>query len=188
MMSLKDLINLDGREEINSEAVARDMMNYLDMLLKLEQNGFQCKREINVALKVLHKSLGFIDEKEEININTKRAELLNRFKDGLKNNRLVLVGKSERGMGKTTILINHALAEGHTIVVKTEELIRYVKLLDKDVKVITSTELIRSRALTQYRGLRLLIDCNVPMEDILKIRDDMNFHIVGGFHHNDFLI
>lgn len=71
---------------MNDERI-RELNKYIDTLLNLQRSGFNCKNEINVAVKALHEAMGFQqivkEEKTKTNENKKHVIVIENDFDGV---------------------------------------------------------------------------------------------------------
>lgn len=151
----------------------KQLMDYLETLMKLNESGFTCTKEIQETIKELHSLMGF-DKKIPLN----KLDYLIRNNN---HNKLVAVTEEHRGIGKTTKLLELAKEYNIPIIVGTYHYKQI--LLDKDpsVRVYVAKE----------DGLRgfpfpngVLIDESVTLEqyaDLLRRK----INIRGGFFPTD---
>ncbi|UGO46288.1 hypothetical protein PQE74_gp205 [Bacillus phage vB_BanS_Chewbecca] len=176
----------------------REMMSYLDLLVKMDAEGFACKKEISEALKVVHAGFGFTEEAKS---KYQRSELRKILRDEIANSelvngianqgKLIRVTELERQIGKTLLLIDFALAYDLPILVGNDSLVNYTKTLARESYGKDSEKLsILIGRPHEVMGRKLpngvLVDCSVRFEDYLEIKKYTR--IRGGFHHDKLFI
>jgi len=171
-----------------------ELLEYLKTLSELNKNGFKCGKEITDVLTSLHKN-GYNFDNEETERLKRFEEIEKKLKleiafSGDKQKpmygKLIRVSEKERGLGKTTLLINASLKYDIPIVVGTKHLIDVVKKKAKamygektEVSVLLASE-------DQLAGRRLpngvLIDCQIGLFDYMTVKKWCL--IRGGFYHD----
>lgn len=151
----------------------KQLMDYLETLMKLNKSGFTCTKEIQETIKELHSLMGFNKK-----IPLKKADYLI-CNDS--HNKLVAVTEAHRGIGKTTKLLELAKQNNIPIIVGTHQ--QRQILLDREptVKVFVAKE-------DSLRGLNfpngVLVDESVTLKQYVDLLD-MNIKIRGGFFATD---
>ena len=170
----------------NSER-KQELVEYIELLGKLQGSGLKYNLEINKAVKelnslIMDKSEGVIDKFHK-NVSDNR----------LKQGKLVLVNDEHRGIGKTTILIrysgNYSGDRAIPIIVGCESSKKYVLNLateqkfENSVKVYTMDETRHT-----YFPNGVLIDDSVSLNQLSRYLIDSHCIIRGGFAYNDLFI
>lgn len=150
-----------------------NLMRYLDLLRGLNESGYHCSTEIEIALSRLNKIMTYD--------NSTKVDIKKMFEYAKKEGRLAVVNNSHRKAGKTTLLIQEAIYNKYTLVVSSSTERDLIRNNYPEVNVISAYEIDRLS-----RGRKVLIDCTVSIKDIQKIRD-MDIKIIGGFHNNNLL-
>ncbi|AZU98942.1 hypothetical protein pW2_109 [Bacillus phage pW2] len=175
----------------------REMMSYLDLLTKMDAEGFNCKKEISMALKSLHEGFGFLDKEAEL-----KEERERRFEDIKKKleiqigfsgdkkkpmyGKLIRVTEKERALGKTTLLIDASLKYDIPIVVGSKHLVKWTK--DEAKKMYgENTEIsVLLASDKELAGRKLpngvLVDCQIALFDYMTVKKWCL--IRGGFYHD----
>ncbi|EWH20548.1 hypothetical protein [Bacillus haynesii] len=193
---------MDKTEEI-------ELMNsHLNQLIKLKQSGYRCDQEIGKVLNKMHnymglnKSVVYIDTEVAKNVDISALkrnfsnsdffkyksysdidqELQRRFRNAVSN--FVIVGDSDRGKGKTTLLLRLSQENDIPLIVGAHARM-YVKLAKEkgiDCTIISAKENLRDRSFPNGA----YIDCSVSREQLQQIKRQ-GIEIKGGFHHDDVL-
>lgn len=100
------------------------------------------------------------------------------FKFRLFNGDIINVGEKERGIGKTTLLVNRAKKHNYSIVVGSGMHKQYVLNMDSTVRVYTANEALN-------RGFRadVLFDETVSSEQMDYAINHNNVTVRGGFRY-----
>ena len=160
---------------------------HLKMLNELQKSGYNCNREIKETLDKLHSSMFPKEEKDDSKVRKFKRMVTNRLnypvpKGSEAKFRLVTVGEEDRGIGKTESIIEMAKKYGLSVVVPHRDRTVYGDVRGREyVKCYTVNEAL------QTRGLRFLLEEGLEFEDIVKLKNCPNLHIVGGYISNDYL-
>ncbi|MED2945361.1 hypothetical protein P4284_23870 [Bacillus swezeyi] len=193
---------MDKTEEI-------ELMNsHLDQLIKLKQSGYRCDQEIGKVLNKMHnymglnKSVVYIDTEVAKNVDISALkrnfsnsdffkyksysdidqELQRRFRNT--TSKLVIVGDSDRGKGKTTLLHRLSQENGIPVIVGANTGM-YESVLAKEKGInctVFSVNDLRGRSFPNG----VYIDCSVSKEQLQQIKR-LGIEIKRGFHHDDVL-
>lgn len=181
------------------------MSKHLELLVKLKQSGYRCDKEIGKVLVKIHEYMGVNKNHQKFSIesgygsiaaqgviisnsdplkyksfNDVSQELQSRFRNAAP--KLVIVSDSDRGKGKTTLLLRLSQETGIPVIVGTDTRM-YEKLAkEKGISctVISANELGRRFTNGAY------LDCTVSKEQLQQIKRQ-GIEIKGGFHHDDAL-
>ena len=162
-------------------------LELLKVMKDLNGQGYRLNNEISALIKnILHDvnvTSGMIN-------NSKNSDAIEKFKknvniDSATNGKLILVDESDRGVGKTTSLINMANQLNLPIIVKNTSQAKVIQSICQDRKIKTPFLYI----VTGLRGLKfpngVLLDEGLSIQDILETRKDII--IRGGYCTLDFI-
>lgn len=107
------------------------------------------------------------------------------FKHQLKKGELIKVDNRHRGVGKTTMMVDHAIKHDLAIVVGSQESANVIKHLNQDIKVIRLAEkfTIEIKGTSTMFPNGVLIDESVEPK-LIRLVTVNNFKIRGGFVQN----
>lgn len=160
----------------------QELVEYIELLGKLQGNGLKYSTEINKAVKELDSIV--MDKPECV-----RSKFLNNVSyDKAKSGKLVIVNETNRGVGKTSTLIIFAKNENLPIIVGNSAQKEYV--LNRSIELKQEIEEVYT--VSDLRGRRfpngVLIDDTVSVVDAEKIRLEYNIIIRGGFIYSNFFV
>ncbi|MDQ9095429.1 hypothetical protein [Bacillus licheniformis] len=192
---------MDKTEEIEL------MNNHLEQLIKLKQSGYRCDQEISKVLGKMHEYMGVnrnqqkfsiesgygsiaahgtitssSDSLQYVSYNDVDKELQRRFHNT--TSKLVIVGDSDRGKGKTTLLLRLSQENGIPVIVGANTEMYGSALAKKKGINCTVFSVNDLRGSSFPNGV--YIDCSVSKEQLHQIKRQ-GIEIKGGFHHDDVL-
>lgn len=174
-----------------------EMLSYLKVLSGLSDSGFKCSQEITDVIKVIHEGYGFLDSeaKEKASKEYKLKKIKTKLNYELdysgyhkKHGRLIRVTEEDRGIGKSTLLIEWAIRLNIAIVTNKGSMVKHLK--DKAIAIYGHTKGSRLEVLLadpeKLRGKDLpngvLVECVVTLKEYLELQKVVL--IRGGFHHD----
>lgn len=174
-----------------------EMLNYLKVLSGLADSGFKCSQEITDVIKVIHNGYGFLDEeaREKASKETRFKKIKTKLGYELeysgyhkKHGRLIRVTEEDRGIGKSTLLIEWALRLNIPIITNKSNMVEWLK--DRAVMIYGQTKGSKLQVLfadpEKLRGKDLpdgvLVECVVSLQEYLALKKVVL--IRGGFHHD----
>ena len=161
----------------------QELVEYIELLGKLQGNGLKYNLEINKAVKELNSLV--MDSKSEC-IHSKFYDNFSCINGEI--GKLVIVNETHRGTGKTSTLIIVAKEEKLPIIVGNNAQKEYV--LNRSVEL--KQEIKEVYTVSDLRGRRfpngVLIDDTVSVVDAEKIRLEYNIIIRGGFIYSNFFV
>ncbi|UGO50815.1 hypothetical protein PQE68_gp224 [Bacillus phage vB_BanS_Sophrita] len=182
----------DGKEQ------REELTQYLHTLAMLNANGFKCGQEIKDVLAKLHQE-GFGFSNEEQKSKQEKENQLKIVKEKLqyeieysghhkKSGKLIRVTENDRGLGKSTLLIEWALRLGIPIITNNKSMVEWLK--DRAIVIYGHTKGSRLEVLLadpeKLRGKDLpkgvLVECVVTLKEYLALKKVVL--IRGGFHHD----
>jgi hypothetical protein len=164
-----------------------ELMSYLTLLTKLEESEFICNREMKEALEELHKEMGFgASNTYNVNVSAvKNVIPLEKLKNQVnseEDSKLVSIhSKKDRGIGKTTILIELSKQKDIPILVGSQHKREVYLSTYPSVKVFVAG-VNNPRGSTYANGI--LIDESVSLKQYADLLN-MNVKIRGGFFETD---
>lgn len=167
--------------------VINKLNNYIETLMGLKRIGFSCDKEINVALKELHESMGFeaignTKSKNKNNGNTVIDDFKKLVEEGNPEQRLTVVNESHRGIGKTCALIDASVNYNYPILVKTK-----VNKSSMQFKSNSKVNCYRVGDILGRSFVEALVDDSLSIEDIMALKEQ-GIKIRGGFYYNNNLM
>ena len=162
-------------------------LELLKVMKDLNGQGYRLNNEISALIKnILHDvnvTSGMIN-------SSKNNDVIEKFKKSVNlesnvNGRLIVVDESDRGIGKTTSLINMANKLNLPIIVKGFSQARLMQSICQERKIKAP----HFHSVTDIRGQRfpngVLLEEGLSIQDILEIRKE--FIVRGGYCNLEFL-
>lgn len=161
----------------------KQLMNYLEVLMKLNDNGFYCRKEIQEVINKLHFLMGF---NEEDVLKKLEEQVEEQIKNRKFTNKLIAVTERHRGIGKTTKLAELAKKYNLPILVGFHGTKEYIlREIDPSVEVIV----INDKTLKELTGRRfpngVLVDCPMNIKQYTDLLYYTDVNIRGGFFQVD---